>query len=144
MNIEFTIPGAPVAKGRPRFARRGVFVTTYSPEKTVSYESLVKVMASQAMGNKKPLDGAVHATVRMILLPPASWSKKKRAQALAHEIWPTSKSDLDNYIKGIFDGMNGIVFNDDAQVVSLSALKMYGEIACAWVSIRLCSDGVEF
>jgi Holliday junction resolvase RusA-like endonuclease len=48
--ISFTIPGEPVAKGRAKFARRGNFVTTYTPDKTARYENLVKLAAQQAMG----------------------------------------------------------------------------------------------
>lgn len=137
MNIEFTIPGAPVAKGRPRFARRGAFVTTYSPDKTVSYENLVKVMASQAMAGRSPLRGAVSAVIILSILPPASWSQKKKNQALGCLIYPTSKPDVDNVIKGIFDAMNGIIFVDDKQVVSLNVEKCYGKIPCA--TVLVCS-----
>ena len=35
--IFILVPGEPVAKGRPRFAKRGAFVTTYTPEKTREY-----------------------------------------------------------------------------------------------------------
>lgn len=38
----FTIPGTPVGKGRPKFSRAGAGVRTYTPEKTASYETLVK------------------------------------------------------------------------------------------------------
>lgn len=133
--ISFTIPGVPVAKGRPRFARRGAFVTTYSPEKTVSYENLVKIMASQSMQRNPPLESAVKVSVCLFISPPASWSKKKTDQALAHEIYPTSKPDIDNVIKGIFDAMNGIVFVDDKQVVRLNVEKCYGVTPCATVMV---------
>jgi hypothetical protein len=43
--IAFTIPGQPVAKGRPKFARRGAHVVAYTPAKTASYENLVKLAA---------------------------------------------------------------------------------------------------
>lgn len=143
MSIEFTIPGAPVAKGRPRFARRGNFITAYSPEKTVNYENLVKVMASQAMRAKPPISEAVDVSVTIFVVPPASWSKKKVTQALVHEIWPTKKPDIDNHVKILFDGMNGIVFIDDAQVVRLQATKMYSHTAHAHVSISLLGAGIE-
>ena len=40
---KFEVMGTPVAKGRPKFARRGNFVSTYTPEKTVNYENLVQL-----------------------------------------------------------------------------------------------------
>lgn len=143
MKIEFTIPGTPVAKGRPKFARRGKFVTTYSPAKTVNYESLVKDMATNAMGNKKPLDGAVTVKIELEIIPPISWSKKKRAQAFANIIHPTSRPDVDNYGKICLDGMNGIVFKDDSQVVSLLTIKTYSDVAQASVLVVSLAGGAD-
>ena len=37
---ELTIPGEPVGKGRPRFTKNG---HSFTPEKTVNYENLVKL-----------------------------------------------------------------------------------------------------
>lgn len=134
--VDFVIPGQPVGKGRPKFARRGNFVTTYTPEKTASYENLVKVAAQTAMKGANPLAVAVSAVIVLRVTPPASWSQKKRTAALAGEIRPTSKPDIDNVIKGIFDAMNDIVFLDDKQVVDLSVRKEYANRAEAIVRVR--------
>lgn len=129
------IPGTPVGKGRPKFARRGAFVTTYTPEKTASYENLVKVKAEEAMQGRAIIDGAVAVTIALFVTPPASWSKKKQRDALDHATMPTSKPDVDNVIKGIFDAMNDIVFRDDKQVVDLSVQKRYADTARAFVKV---------
>lgn len=134
--IEIVIPGTPVAKGRPRFARRGNFVSTYTPEKTANYENLVSLYASQAMNGAMPLDGALSVTVLLYLTPPASWSQKKQAAAIAQEIRPTSKPDLDNTIKGIFDACNEIVWKDDKQIVELLVTKRYDAKAMACVQVE--------
>ena len=135
-SITFTIPGVPVGKGRPRFARRGNFVATYTPEKTASYENLVKLAAKQAMNGANPFQSAVSAEIMLRVTPPASWSQKKRTAAFSGEIRPTSKPDIDNCCKGIFDAMNGIVFLDDKQVVELCARKEYASQAEAVVQVR--------
>ena len=135
-SIQFVIPGTPVAKGRPKFARRGNFVTTYTPERTASYENLVKVKAEEAMQGRQMIEGAVKVTIWLWVTPPASWSQKKQRAALAHEILPTSKPDADNVTKGIFDAMNEIVFRDDKQVVDLSVRKRYAETPMATVEVR--------
>lgn len=134
--ITFTVPGVPVPKGRPRFAKRGNFVTTYTPEKTASYENLVKVLAMQEMRGAKPIEGAVSVVIDISICPPASWSKKKQAQALNDLIRPTGKPDLDNVAKGILDAMNGVVYLDDKQVFELTARKYYCETACAMVRVE--------
>ena len=63
MQIMFTVYGNPVAKGRPRFAKRGNFVQTYTPEKTKTYETEVAMMAKAAMGASKALEGALEAFI---------------------------------------------------------------------------------
>lgn len=129
--ITITIPGTPVGKGRPRFARRGAFVKTYSPEKTQNYEALVKMAAGEAMEGLTPLQGAVKIELLLYVTPPASWSNKKAMSALAGDIYPTTKPDLDNTLKGILDACNGIVWGDDKQVVQATVSKRYGIRACA-------------
>ena len=129
--ITITIPGTPVGKGRPRFARRGAFVTTYSPEKTQNYEALVKMAASNAMDGRSPMNGAVEIHLSLYITPPESWSKKKKAMALAGEVHPTTKPDIDNTLKGILDACNGIVWLDDKQVVNATVTKQYGDMAMA-------------
>lgn len=133
--VAFTVPGAPVGKGRPKFARRGNFVTTYTPEKTASYENLVKMAAALAMDGRSMYEGAVAVVMWLYVTPPASWSQKKQREALLNNILPTSKPDVDNVIKGIFDAMNEIVWKDDKQVVELTVKKRYSETARAQVEV---------
>lgn len=134
--IEFTIPGQAVAKGRPRFARRGAHVVAYTPAKTVSYENLIKIAATQAMAGASPMDGPMHLSLSVILPVPASWSNKRRALALAGAIRATKRPDCDNYLKAIKDGCNSIIWCDDSQVVQISMRKDYGEIPGARVTVR--------
>ena len=134
--IYFTIPGIPVGKGRPRFARRGNFVTAYTPEKTASYENLVKLVAAEAMKGTELITGPVAVRMFLFVTPPPSWSNKKRINALNRGIFPTSKPDLDNCIKGIFDACNEIVWKDDKQVVDLTVRKRYAEQARAMVHVH--------
>ena len=42
---------------------------------------------------------------------------------------------MDNVIKGLFDAMNGIVWQDDKQVVSLRVWKRYSDTARASVEV---------
>ena len=105
--IEFFVPRAPVGKGRPRAARRGAGVVMFTPEKTVGYEGLVAATAAAALpGNAlahQLLDGPLNAVLEMRFPVPASWSKARRARALAGAEWHTSKPDADNVAKAIAD-----------------------------------------
>ena len=134
--VTFMVEGTPVPKGRPRFARRGKFVSTYSPKTTVDYESKVSESAKLAMGASEPLETPVGAYVYITLPVPASYSKKRTQACLSGQERPTKKSDIDNYCKAIFDGMNGIVFVDDSLVVSLHATKVYGTIGMVEVMVK--------
>jgi len=135
MMTTFTIPGQPVAKGRPKFARRGAHVVAYTPAKTASYENLVKLAASTAMRGSEPTARPVALQVTLNLQVPASWSNKRRAAAVAGTICATKKPDADNVLKGIKDGCNGIVWADDAQVVRIMIEKRYSETPSAVVHV---------
>jgi Holliday junction resolvase RusA-like endonuclease len=137
MMVEFSIPGQPVAKGRPRFVQRGAHVGTYTPVKTASYENLVKLSAAEAMRGLEPSARPVALQVTLNLQIPASWSKKRRAAAAAGAIRATKKPDADNVLKGIKDGCNGIVWADDAQVVRIVLEKRYSETPGAVVHVSL-------
>jgi len=134
--VTFMVEGTPVPKGRPRFARRGKFVSTYSPKTTVDYESKVSESAKLAMGASEPLETPVGAYIYITLPVPASYSKKRTQACLSGQERPTKKSDIDNYCKAIFDGMNGIVFVDDSLIVSLHATKVYGTVGMVEVMVK--------
>ena len=124
--VNFVVCGEPVGKGRPRFARQGGFVKTYTPKKTANWESEVAQIARQAMGSQDPLDTPVALSVRVYKAIPVSWSKAKRQQAESGILRPVGKPDLDNYIKGLMDAGNGILWVDDSQVCELHSIKAYG------------------
>ena len=114
----------------------------FTPEKTADYEALVAATAGAALaggmriGTSQMLDGPLAATLEMQFPAPASWSKAKRARALAGAEWHTSKPDADNVAKAILDACNGVVFRDDAQVVVLIATKAFSEEPGVRVVIR--------
>ena len=122
--VNFEVPGDPVPKGRPRFARRGTFVQTYTDSKTLEYETLVGFKARQAIGASEPLKG--HLTVFLYLryAVPTSYSKK-RTEACLNGLEYPKRVDLDNCYKSITDAMNGIVYADDSQIVEAHIMKCY-------------------
>jgi Holliday junction resolvase RusA-like endonuclease len=109
--ITIAINGEVVAKGRPRMTRRG-FV--YTPAATRKYEAHARLAAQLAMGDQGPLQVPVRIELAVELPVPTSWSNKRRLAALAGVIAPTSKPDIDNYVKTALDAINTIVVTDDA------------------------------
>ena len=132
--FEFTVPGKCIAKGRPRYKRFRNFVTTYTPPETKKYEEeVLKAFNKKYRG--KQLEGAIKAEICMIFEPPKSASKKLKQQMLNNEIPYISKPDIDNCIKSLADGINGIAYEDDSAIDELHAYKMYGPVACTQVRL---------
>lgn len=132
----FTVEGTPVGKGRPKFARRGNFVTAYTPTKTRTYESLIAEAAKKAMGTSEPLQTPIAAYIYITVPIPQSYPKKRRDACLNGFERPCKKPDCDNILKAFFDAMNGIVYKDDCQIVSIHAAKNYGSVGMVEVMIK--------
>ena len=126
MRIEFTAPVVAVPKARPRFTRSG---RTYTPAKTQAFEKQIALMARRAMadaGVSRVESGAVSVLAYFYYTPPQSWSKKRKLELIKKVVVPkTTKPDIDNLKKAVLDGMNGVVFADDALVSRISAEKVY-------------------
>jgi Holliday junction resolvase RusA-like endonuclease len=106
----FVIHGNPVPKGRPRCVRGRAAPLT--PEKTRAYESHVAwswaTSSARAGWGKEPSDQPVALTAQFYL----------GTRRLA---------DIDNLCKALLDGLNGGPYEDDRQVVGLTAYKFYSK-----------------
>jgi|DEB0MinimDraft_3_1074331.scaffolds.fasta_scaffold14356_6 Holliday junction resolvase RusA-like endonuclease len=120
--ITFTVNSRPVAKARARKGKYGY----YTPGKTTDFEALVAKEAAVAMEGVDPLEGGLKAIIWAQFTPAKSWSKKKKQAALDGELKHTSRPDVDNIGKAVLDGMNKIVYNDDASIDHLEIRKSYG------------------
>jgi len=135
--IQFTIPGAPVAKARARVTMVGGFARAYTPKKTADYEARVAGYAKAAMRHLPPSASPIEILLELRMPIPSSWSKAKRAAAAAGTVRATKKPDADNVLKGVKDACNGIVWVDDSQVVELRVRKLYSLAPCVVVAVRV-------
>lgn len=101
----FVVPGAPVPCGRPRLSLDG---HAYMPERTRRYERAVHSFARAAFAS--PFQGPV----RLI------------AVFYCHN---KQRRDVDNLLKSVMDGINGVAFEDDSQVVSQTAVKLLDRVS---------------
>ncbi len=122
--IVVELAGVPVGKGRARFSR--AMGLAFTPAKTRSYESALRLAAQDAMDGRPPLDGPVRVSVIATFPVPKSFSKKKHADAVLGLSRPTTKPDADNLLK-VLDAINMVVFGDDKQIVQAEIIKLYGE-----------------
>ena len=128
-SIEFMIPGPPQGKARPRVVRAKSGISlTYTPDKTIAYEELVRARYQVAAHGFKFADDAqvgIQITARYPI--PKSKSKRIKAAMLAGQIKPTKKPDCDNIVKFICDALNEIAYHDDAQIVLVQIAKEYAD-----------------
>lgn len=123
--VHFYVEGNPIGKGRPRFRRTKNFVQTYTDSKTAAWEEKIKTAAKQAMGETPPLETPVSVYAYFGMAVPASYSKKRTSACLKGLEAPTKRPDLDNMAKAVLDAMNGVVFQDDCQIINLHLKKVY-------------------
>ena len=116
----FSVPGEPAGKQRPRFMRSG---HVYTPKKTHDYEMLV-AQTYKAQHGKWYGTQPIRLKVVAYFEPPKSMSKKRKVQILSFH--PTKRPDMDNIVKIVMDGLNGIAYKDDCQVWKVEAEKLYG------------------
>jgi len=104
------VPVRPKVKGRPRFGRHGA----YTDKATKEYEEAIGLAYSAAGGPK--FSGNLRLTV--------TFSRDKIVCAI-REVEQKSgvRGDVDNYVKSLMDGLNGVAYDDDGQVVDLRAFK---------------------
>lgn len=74
----------------------------------------------------KPVSGAVRVVVIFMMKPPKSVTRR----------YPHVKPDLDKLIRAVLDGLTGVAYEDDSQVVSIESSKCYGEQEGAWIGIE--------
>lgn len=98
--ISFVVHGTPIPKQSYRAVKGG----GYLYPRVVAWEQLVSMHAKQVMAGRPPLTGNLVMTV-LFVLPD-------------HRI-----RDLDNLSKAVCDSLNGIVFDDDSQIIGLQLLK---------------------
>ena len=110
------IDGRPQVKERPRVNRRTG--TIYTPEKTTRAEERVAAHWVASKGPKYPKGTQLRIFLMFdedstaIVVEPFEMLEKV-----------SIRGDLDNYVKLVMDGLNGVAWDDDSQVVRIEAVK---------------------
>lgn len=123
--LVFEVPGKVRGKGRPRFTRRGNFVSTYTDDKTAAYEKLIQ--ASYLKRTSYISQKSVRISMYICFAPNKSDTKKNRIIKLLNKLWPNKKPDVDNVIKVVLDALNKIAYADDTQVNEVHVLRHFDE-----------------
>ncbi len=139
--VDIFIEGQPHGKERARSrivkARSGrPYATHYTPSKTRNEERRIAALGAEAMAGHEPTANPVVLFVDVGFQISKSWPEWKKQEAYADRIKPTGKPDLSNILKSIEDGLNGIVFVDDSQIISVSMSKRYSRSVGVTVIIK--------
>lgn len=123
-SVTFFIPGKPRGKGRPRFSGG----RAYTDEQTRAYEERIAWNYRRIAGKFRfPDDVFLRVRVQQQMPVPQSASKARKAEMLEGGTFPSAKPDLDNVVKAVLDGLNGVAYKDDARVVGIHSVKIYSD-----------------
>lgn len=143
---KFDILGKAMGKERPRATVIGGHARVYTPKKSQNYEARVASAFQAKYPDAKPFTGAVQVIIMInVGLNKADYKKDgtltksgvRKVQGMEN---PTKKPDVDNVAKAILDGLNGIAFLDDSQIVSLTVAKSYNDREVVAISIYKVGD----
>ena len=109
---EWLFPLSPVAASRPRVSRHGAyFAGPYKNFRTECVEIIPTVLGN----NFEPYDEPIKVDVEIFVKQP------KKTKLIA------PKADIDNYLKAIFDALNGKLWSDDKIIHEVYAVKSWAE-----------------
>lgn len=128
--INFTVYGIPKPKGSMRaFAVGKRAIITNNNPNTKDWQNLVAVMAQKNKPKNGLLEDAVRVQLDFYFCRPKSVSEKKRPFHIV-------KPDLDKLQRAILDGLKGIVYKDDCQIINISASKNYCDSPRVEIEVR--------
>ena len=118
----------PVAKGRAKMTTFGGHARAYTPAKTRNAEAEVRISIRENLkhhlqwdietGTYFPAKMPLRMEAMFVIPRPPSIPKKRGL--------PTSRPDVDNYLKLLQDALNKFIYPDDGQLTTTVIKKRYG------------------
>lgn len=130
--ITFTAWGVAAPKGSakgfavPIKGQPGKFraVVTHDNPRTKGWQQVVSEAAGRALDEIPFGAGPFHASAAIRVLI-AFYLPRPKSLGKKTTVHHTKKPDVDKLVRGVLDGLTGVLFNDDAQVVDLQTRKRY-------------------
>lgn len=113
----------------------------FTDERTRKYESQLRFAAQQQMAGRLPTAEPVCVDIVVRIAVPTTWSRKKTIAALAGHIRPIVRPDVENFAKAM-DGLNGVVWLDDKQIVEETIRKIYSDRPGLTITVETIDPGV--
>lgn len=137
--IVFEVLGVPKAKGDLTFwglSKKGKpIIANRNTGGRGEWRSDVRASAESAMKGRLPLEGPVSVFANFTMPIPKTLDKKL-SQGKVSRYTSKRNGDIDKLLRCVFDSMNGIVFQDDAQVAMVKSTKIYGHAPGVWIEVE--------
>ena len=132
MPITFSVAGDPVPQPRPRVSTQGGFGRAYVPKSHPVHGYRAAIAAAARQAGAGVHGDPVEVVIDLVWCRPKSHLRKG---GLAPNAPASPRPDLDNCAKAVLDALNGVAWEDDAQVRRLVVEKSYGTEARTTVRI---------
>ncbi|NBX51769.1 RusA family crossover junction endodeoxyribonuclease [bacterium] len=123
---EFFVKGRPVPQGSLKFIH-GRPIHARATDLAVWRADIAR---NAEVSGFKPVANPVSVTITFNLLKPKSTKR----------LFPHVKPDLDKLIRAVLDGLTGVAYVDDSQVILIKARKIYGTREGAWIGIEIIDE----
>ena len=123
----FSVEGTPIQQGSMKFIRPGVMIHSRAEDLAIRRANIA--YAAKEAGCTPILD-PISITMKFRVKKPKTVKRD----------FPTVAPDLDKYIRAVNDGLTGVAFADDSQVIKIVASKEYAENPGVDIEI---SDGFD-
>ena len=119
---KFFVRGRPVPQGSMKFIKPGVMIHSRAKELAVWRADIAR---NAELFGYTPVTGGVSVEINFVFIKPKTVTREM----------PTVAPDLDKLIRAVLDGLTGVAYEDDCQVVTITASKHYGTTAGAWIGV---------
>jgi crossover junction endodeoxyribonuclease RusA len=119
---KFFVRGRPVPQGSMKFIKPGVMIHSRAKELAVWRADIAR---NAELNGYKPVSGGIAVEINFVFIKPKTVTREM----------PTVAPDLDKLVRAVLDGLTGVAYEDDCQVVTITASKHYGGTAGAWIGV---------
>ena len=124
--MKFIFDLAPIAQARTRYTSKP-YPHEYDPAPVKKFKKQLNALATKQMAEKglKPFDEAIKVDMAVYRPIQKSVSKIERMRRHLGVVLPSVKPDADNYIKSIWDALNGTIWSDDSRITDAAIKERY-------------------